>query len=501
MGKYSIRAVRTASKATAIQVVWYEGRTIKIAKHLGSARNEDELKVLRAQAEQYVAAHEPQRSLFQEKPSRVVLFDQIEAKAVSHKFARQVLHAIAEQCGLGFLHTLYRDLAMMRIIEPCSKRRSIELLEQHFNVSYTNYLYELLPKLLEHHTAIETAAIETAKTLCDTFSFVLYDVTTLYFETHKPDDELQARGFSKDDKSKQPQVVIGLLVTAQGFPLAHQVFKGNMFEGHTMLTVLEDFQARYGAEKPVIVGDAAMLSQSNLRTLEDKGYYYIVGARLANAKATFIEALCNILPKNDGASIRMPYQSASCDVICTYSEARYRKDKRDFNKQIEKANRLIARQEPGKRAKFVKKKRDDSHAYFFDEELKQKTEQLLGIKGYCTNLPESLHSNEQVVSHYHELWHIEQAFRMSKSDLKARPIFHHEHDSIRAHLLICFMALMIGKFIEIKTGLSLRVARDLLWQVHEIHLHDPETGMERTIRTQITYETQQLLDFLNIKNT
>lgn len=500
MSKYRIRTVRTASGATAIQVVWYEKHVTKIAKHIGSTKKQEELEALRSAAKQYIAEHEPQLSLFNERPNHIVSFDHIEATGVSHRFARHMLFTLAKQCHLGNLMELYIDLVVMRIIEPCSKLRSIELIERYFGISYTRYIYEYLPKLLDQYSLIESAAIATARDFDETFTLLLYDVTTLYFETHKPDDDLQARGFSKDDKSKQPQITLGLLVTKQGFPLVHHVFKGNTFEGHTMLTVVKKFQKQYGTATPIIVADAAMLSQTNRDMLEKEGYQYIVGARLSNMKVSFLQTICNKLPKQDDAAIRTVYPGADYEIVCAYSHARYKKDKREMDKQIEKAKTLIAKKEPGRRAKFVKK---ENATYLFDDVLKQKTELLLGIKGYCTNIPEHVLSNEKIVSSYRDLWRIEQAFRMSKSDLKARPIFHYTHDAIRAHVLICFMALMIGKFIEIKSGTSIRRFRDLIWQVQEVHLRDRISGKERILRTPISTELKQIFDLLNldIENT
>ena len=498
MSKYKIRTVRTASGAQAVQVVCYEHNKRKIAKHIGSARNKDELKILRASAETYISEHEPQRSLFQENASQIVSFEHIEVTRVSHLFARNVLLKLARQCGLNGLHELYLDLAIMRIIEPSSKHRSLELLNRYFGISYSQYVYELLPKLLEHRARIEKAAIKTAKQFSDTFVLLLYDVTTLYFETHKPNDDLQARGFSKDDKSKQPQVVIGLLVTAQGFPLIHEVFKGNTFEGHTMLTVLKKFQKQHKTDKPIIVADAAMLSKINRSSLEEEGYQYIVGARLANTKPAFLKQLYNQLLKQDGVTMRFSYPDESYDVICTFSKARYRKDKREFDKQIEKAKHLVARQEPGKRAKFIKKSKEANKLYLFDNALQEKTKRLLGVKGYCTNIPTDVLSNDQIVKYYHDLWRVEQTFRMSKTDLKARPLFHYTHDAIRAHLLICFMALMIGKYIEIKTGRSLRAVRDLLWQVHEVHLKDALSKRRRITQTPLPPGLLQILKRLDL---
>lgn len=355
-----------------------------------------------------------------------------------------------------------------------------------------------MPKSKYRIRTVRTASGATAN---HTFSLLLYDVTTLYFETHKPDDDLQARGFSKDDKSKQPQIVIGLLVTGQGFPLVHEVFKGNTFEGHTMLAVINAFQMRHNTERPIIVADSAMLSQANRDALDSEGYPYIVGARLANAKPSFLLSVRDQLPHVDGATIRLSYSGAAGDVVCAYSHTRYKKDKREFDKQIEKAKMLIVKKEPGKRAKFVKKSGVTDNPYVFDETLKQKTELLLGIKGYFTNIPEVTLSNEQIVKHYHDLWHVEQAFRMSKSDLKARPIFHHTHDAIRAHIIICFMALMIGKWIEIKTSFSLRYVRDLLWRIQEAHLYDPRSKRKRIARTSIPTELAKILDSLNLKIT
>jgi hypothetical protein len=242
-----------------------------------------------------------------------------------------------------------------------------------------------------------------------------------------------------------------------------------------------------------------MLSQANRDALNSEGYRYIVGARLANTKLTFLNSIRDKLPKNDGATIRISDPSITCDIVCAYSHARYKKDKRELDKQIQRAEMLIARKEPGRRAKFVKKSNVTDKPYMFDEALKLKTELLLGVKGYCTNIPEAVLSNEQVVEHYHSLWRVEQTFRMSKSDLKSRPIFHHTHDAIRAHVLICFTALMMGKFIEIKTGFSLRYVRDLLWLVQEVHLHDPHSSRQRIACTPIPAELTKVLDCLDIK--
>ena len=122
---------------------------------------------------------------------------------------------------------------------------------------------------------------------------------------------------------------------------------------------------------------------------------------------------------------------------------------------------------------------------------------MLGIKGYATNISEQELTDRDVIAYYRDLWRVEQAFRMSKSDLKARPIFHHKQESIKAHVLVCFIGLMIGKYLEIKTGLSLRVVRDRLWQVQEAHVYDEITGENYMLRTEInTPECNEILKIL-----
>lgn len=489
VGEVKIRKVRTSSGATALQLIRYEQGKRILVRHIGSARTDDELTVLYGQAEIVRKELCQQPSLFepQQKAGGHLYEEHLQLESVTHCFAHQALRVCSQQCGLSFLPTLYQDLALMRIIEPTSKLATIELLKRYFEVSYSERtVYRLLPQLISHKDAIEAAAYQAAcNHFGESFALVLYDVTTLYFETHQADDELRVRGFSKDNKSQQPQIVVGLLVTLQGFPLMHEVYKGNTFEGHTMLELIKKFQKSHPTTKPIIVADAAMLSEENIKSLEAHRYQYIVGARLSNTPASFIQTVTNTLQRQDGALIRFAYPNRSYDVIFTYSQKRATKDKHELDKQLTRANELIARKEPGKRAKFIKKSPDNNGSFVLEEELKKKAEQLLGIKGYVTNIPESTLSNEQIISYYQELWHVEQSFRMSKTDLKTRPIFHYKHETIKAHVLVCFMGLMMGKFLEIKSGLSLKRIRDILWNVHEAHIVDKLTGKRITLQTNL----------------
>jgi transposase len=269
----------------------------------------------------------------------------------------------------------------------------------------------------------------------------------------------------------------------------HEVFEGNTFEGHTMLAILKRFEQRVGSQcKPVIVADAAMLSAQNMQQLDEQGYRFIVGARLANHSKTFIDQIDAQMPRIDEATARFEHTmkkdkvTTNVNVVCQFSLARFKKDKRELDKQLIRAQLLLKRNEPGRRARFVKKA-EGKDSYQLNVELKAKAEKLLGIKGYVTNIPQTQLSNQDVISYYHDLWHVEQAFRMSKSDLQARPIYHRNELTIKSHVLICFMALMMGKYLEIKTHLCLKRIRKALWRVHEAHLRDDRTGKVHIKRT------------------
>lgn len=494
----SIRKTPGASGATAVQVVEYKQRKVVVLKHVGTARTPEGIEALIQAAESWMDAH-LQSSMFAAITPRMLPVDSCSFAGVRYMVAYRTLRAIAAKCGFSALHSpLSIDLAVMRVFEPCSKRRSLFLLAQYFGIQYSERtLYRVLPAIASHKEEVLAMSVSCAKR---EFSFdcslVLYDVTTLYFESFREDEEesaLRKTGFSKDQKPQQPQVVVGLLVTSDGFPLGYELFKGNTFEGHTMLPVLEHFCAKHGIAACTVVADAAMLSWKNMEALRAKGISYIVGARVANLSAPRIDEIARLLKREQGSTIRLSTRHG--DLVCSYSDARYRKDKHEMDKQITKAKTLIASSEPGRRAKFVHMKET---TYVLNDALVKKTKKLLGIKGFITNIPESTMSNQSIIDHYRNLWRVEQAFRMAKSDLEVRPIFHRTEDAIKSHLLICFMALAMTKYIELKTGLSLRSAIDLWKSVGEARIIHRESHQEFTIPASPSDEVREMLSKLGV---
>lgn len=491
----SIRKTKTSSGSIAVQVVRYQHRKVIVEKHIGSARNDDEVKALYEVARTWIEQTTGQISLADVSSSRTLSLANTQYVGVNYLFAYEVLLDVAGRLGLDLdRDRLIIDLAIMRLIEPASKLRSIELLERYFNVRYSRRaIYSVLPSLHERQQELQDVAQRFALEQLDaSLSLVLYDVTTLYFESFKA-DELRVCGFSKENKPSQPQIMLGLLVSRQGFPLAYEIFPGNTFEGKTMVAVLESFVKKHNVERPIVVADAAMLSHNNISELKERGLSYIVGARLGNLSGVMINKVSEGLAQTDQKTKRLKTDRG--DLIVGFEEARYRKGLREMNAQLEKAKWLIAHGESGRRAKFVTK---EGGSCALNQNLIEKTQKLLGIRGYYTDVPKTVLKDREIIAYYHGLWRVEQAFRMAKSDLAFRPIFHHKQDAIHAHMLVCFVALQITKYIELHTGASTRKTRDLLWSVTDAHFVDQTTGEKFTFRSPISKELSEFQNKLRI---
>lgn len=448
-----LRLVKTASGSQAVQVVRYHNNKRVILKHIGSANTEDQLQVLIELANEWIKDFSSQLSLFpDDNPNRILHLNQSVFIGIRYTFFYTQIISILDKIGLSMLHPLMKDLVAIRIFEPASKLRSIELMSQYFGIQHQRKAYyKLAPYWLNLKQEIEGSVLQFAKQQYDfNYDLLFYDVTTLYFENFK-EDKFRKNGFSKDNKSQQPQILIALLVSSQGFPICYEVFAGNTFEGHTILPVIKKFIASNKVKQFTVVADAAMISSDNIKQLVDNQINYIVGARLGNLSPQLLDTIDVTLDRQDGKSIRL--KTANGDLICSYSSLRYRKDLYEMNKQILKAQEVVEKPSKNKKVKFTA---INEAKIELNQALIDKTTKLLGLKGYYTNLPETIANNKTIIERYHELYKIEQAFRISKNDLQTRPIFHYKEEPIKLHVLICFIALVVAKHIEIKAGISIR---------------------------------------------
>lgn len=468
---YRIRKVKTKSGSIAIQVVLYEGHRAKIIKHVGSGKEEKEIDILKAKAQQWIDQYSGQQSLFVDHRQKVLIVERAQCILVSHMFSYNFFMGCIKEIGLMDLPLLLLHLSMIRLIEPASKLYSIELLDRYFGKKYSLRIYRQIPDLVTYKAQIEEKAFKLVRErFKEQFYYILYDVTTLYFESFKS-DELRIEGFSKDNKPQQPQIVIGLLVTQSGFPLAYDVYSGNTFEGKTMLPIVEGFISKHPSTKPIVIADAAMLDEKRLTELTEKNISYIVGARLTNTNLDLVKQIYKTLNGVNGANSR--FNSKHGHLVCDYSEKRYKKELNELNKLIKKAEHVVEKQSCSTRTKFVKK--ISKEKVILNTDLIEKRKLLLGIKGYCTDIPENKLSNQEVIERYHDLWRVEQTFRMSKFDIETRPIYHYKQEAIKAHVLICFVALIIEKYLEVTTNTSLKKIKTLVWNITETHIQDTLT--------------------------
>lgn len=487
-----IRTTKTGSLATAVQVVRSDkGRTV-ILKHIGSAKDPAGVSRLKEAARKWIIGITGQQSFFGKEPTFDPLFFKYRYLGVRYNFLYEILNSCFNLFGFEKLsNRLLLDLSLIRIVEPASKLRSQKMLSGLFGVSYDlTSIYKALPGMASLKDKVEEILVNFArKNLSFDFSFVLYDVTTLYFESFT-DDELRKYGFSKDNKANQPQIVIGLLVNEDGFPLSFNVFPGNTFEGHTFIPVITTLKDKYHISSLTVVADAAMLSEDNIKAIKKANLSYIVGARLGYINLDMVTRISKQLNMTDGVTIRLPVNDGF--LICDFSSKRYAKDKSDTEKQIMKAQSILDGKIHPKKHKFLAAEKT---GYALNEKLIHRTRLLLGIKGYCTNLsiPDRL-----VIDRYHDLWQIEKSFRMAKSDLLMRPVYHFKKEAIGAHILICVMALAVARFMELKTGKSIKALMETFKSITDARVLSISTGEETLWRVEIPEEVKLLLKDIGV---
>lgn len=493
---YKIRQIKYSSNSVSIQVYQIINRKRVIIRHIGTARNAQEKADLITLAQDFIYKASKQLSLFEDsQASTLFSLKNCEFIGIYYSFIHEVLSKIIINIGYDKIgKILLLDLVIMRIVEPASKLHSFELLEQYFGIRHRRQsYYESAKEWLILKSKVESITVKFAKKQFDfNYDILFYDVTTLYFETFE-EDTLRKNGFSKDNKSQQPQVVVALMVTKEGFPIAYEIFPGNTFEGHTIIPVVKKFIKQNRVKNITVIADAAMISTENIQQLKENKINYIVGARLGNLSHKLIKEIDEKVSREDGKSTRLVLENGY--LICNYSSVRYRKDKYEMDKQIVRAKQVIEYPAKYKKLKFTT---STGQRLELNEKLIEKTEKLLGIKGYHTNLEEHLVDNQTIINRYHELYRIEQAFRISKHDLQTRPIFHYKEEPVKLHLLICFMALAISKYIEIQADISIKRFIQEAKKITDGRLKNKITQKETRLRVSLNDKILTILHKLNL---
>lgn len=368
-------------------------------------------------------------------------------------------HRLFNRCSVS--RSVMKDLVMARLSQPCSKRASVELLERDFGIKIAlEKVYRMMDTLtderikkLQHITWDYSRSLLTKE-----IKIMFYDCTTLYFESFT-EDELRSFGYSKDHKFNQGQVLLALMVTEEGLPVGYEVFPGNMYEGDTFRSAIEKIKTRYKVKRAVIVADSGLLSKSNIELLEKENLDYILGARLKSLSKKWQERILDnreyekMKQEDEMLRISTFAYSKTKRLIVSHSNKRAEKDRQDREKAI---NRLYEKLEKSKKPeslisnygyrKFLSVEGDVNVKV--DEEKMAKAALWDGLHGVLTNIKDEKMPAEEVLSQYHGLWQVEESFRISKHDLRVRPIFHWSAERIKAHLAICFVAFSLIRFLQ-----------------------------------------------------
>jgi len=454
-----VRTVKTASGARAVQIVHSNRGGKRRIEHIGSAHDDVELELLKTVARQRMLVGQGQLDLGLQPPPEAggplpITSTRMEllADALTSAYSALGFDAVTDS------DAVFISLVLARIIEPTSKLDSLRVLAEA-GLAPPAYatLKRRLPAYADETWRTGLASACAAHAQLGPTSLVLYDVSTLYFETDQGDG-FREPGFSKE-RRLEPQITIGLLTDADGFPLRVEAFEGNKAETATMLPTITAFMAAHKLTDVTVVADAGMLSDANKKALETAGLSFIIGGRIPQVPYV-VQAWRTAHPDTEPADQQIwvqPKPASATDgrkdhtIVYQYRADRARRTLRGIDEQVAKAQKAIEGKASVKRNRFVQ---ITGGTKTLNQQLVDKARSLAGIKGYETNLPDP--TPEHIIGAYHQLWHVEKAFRMSKHDLQARPIYHRLKDSIEAHLTVVWAALAVSKWIETTTSWSIR---------------------------------------------
>ena len=517
-----VRKKKNASGSTSIHIVDRINRGYKVVESLGSANDSNKIEQLYNQALKRI--DEIEHNLFfatninnkKELLKRLLseyttqdfipigdelifgrLFDEIGCNKVFKNLQTVVIRKIDEK------EFLFKSLVISRILYPGSKLELIYYLDYFKQQEISeDKIYRFLDTLYQEdikNNIEECIFNHTKKIMDDTITITFYDVTTLYFESESEDD-LRRIGFSKEGKLARPQILLGLFTTLEGYPLSYEVYEGNKYEGHTLINILQKFQTKFHIKtKPIVVADRGMLSNANIAYLENNNYRYILAYKIKNISNELKEKIANLIFIDDGVIHTLEiekdilYNNENGDkqalpikqkLILTYSSKRAKKDKKTREKALKKIEATLSKKNITKSdlklsyyAKYLDIDESCKIKYKLNPNKVFQDERLDGIKGFATN--DFTLNADDVIAHYQNQYDVEKAFRISKTDLRIRPIYHRLENRIKAHILISFVSYAIYKEFErrlklknIKFSFSQKLLRKIIEHFTALKIDD-----------------------------
>lgn len=501
-----VRKNKNRSGSISIQIAQKENRSNKVIKTIGVAYTKREEELLMMLAETEMQRLRGMQTLFVEHDDLVVenFVDGIANDHLQIVGSEMILGKIYEKIGFpnGGSCKYFRNLVLCRLVYPGSKLKTVDYFRQHLNLDVSVYtIYRFLDELnAEIKPIIEQISFDyTRKLLKGKIGVVFYDMTTLYFEASEEDD-YRITGFSKDGKHQQPQIMIGLLVSSQGYPIGYQLFEGNTSETKTLIPLLKSFQKKFDIDKPIVVADAALLSQKNIDALIENQYEYILGGRLKNETEEIKTKVIGLEVKEDNPQ---ELKSRNGRLIISFSPRRALNDRKNREKGLKRLEKKVR---TGKLTKghinnrgynkYLKLSGEIDVAIDYDKF--QADSVWDGLKGYITN---TYLSREEVMGNYSQLWQVEKAFRISKTDLRIRPIFHRMKNRIEAHICVCFTAYAVYKELERllkenKIEISAAKAVEAIKEIRQLRYVLPKS---RQVKTKILNPTKMQSLLLDMK--
>jgi transposase len=502
-----IREKKNSSGTVSVQIISKSSGKYKVVKTVGSSSNEQEILKLVYLGKQEIERISCQPKLFVSENDTVVdqVFSALNNADIRTVGPEIIFGKIYDHIGFKAIkEELFRHLVIARLAFPLSKLKTIDYVYRFQGVILDiDAVYRFLDKLnTKLQSQVEQIAFaHTKKVLQGNISVVFYDMTTLYFEASDEDD-LRKTGFSKDGKHQNPQIFLGLLVGLGGYAIGYDIYEGNIYEGHTLIPFIEKITQKFNLDKPIVVADAGLLSTDNIKALRDLDYQYIIGARIKNEPEKIKK---QILDKQlaDGQMMTIK-KTSNTRLIVAYATNRAVKDEhnrkrglRRLEKQI-KAGKLTKSSINNKGYnKYLKLIGDVSIE--IDYEKFNNDQSWDGLKGYITN---TNLKDKQVIENYKNLWYIEKAFRMSKTDLRILPIYHRLRHRIEAHICISFTAYCIYKELERvlykdKSTLYLKKSAELTHNMYQIHYTLPESKHTKSQLLKMDDEQAELYQIIH----
>jgi transposase len=502
-----IRRKQNKSGTESVQIISKNTGKYKVFRTIGSSRNENELIKLENQAKQYLDEISKQGRIFESEKDIAIenIFSELLNSNIRTIGPEIIFGKIYDYIGYNAVNEeLFRHLVISRLAFPLSKLKTIDYLYRYRGVSLDiDQVYRFLDKLNDSlKSQVEQISFtHTLKVLNGNISIVFYDMTTLYFESSDEDD-LRKTGFSKDGKHSNPQIFLGLLVGLGGYAIGYDIYEGNIYEGATLIPFIEKISKKFNLTKPIVVADSGLLSKRNILALEQMGYKYILGARIKNEPVNLKEKILRSIPENGKSKSIL--KSDGTRLVISFSQSRASKDEHNRKRGLQRLEKQIR---TGKLTKSnINNKGYNKYLKMSGEiiiEIDHDKYQLDGIwdglKGYITNADLS---NEEIIDNYCNLWQIEKAFRMSKTDLRIRPIYHRLRSRIEAHICISFVSYSIYKELErvlykSKSKLSLKRAAELTHNMYQITYTLPESKHTKSRLLKMDDEQAELFEIIS----